>query len=112
MKNTVRSTTVDTFACPSALVLPPVSSIEVIDDRESVAVQHSFPHSLPQSQLSRNAICQPSPLVHCNHLAVFNNPNVNICLSLAANIVFEASIFEVSNKIASAVDELLSQQEK
>jgi len=30
---------------------------------------------------------------------VFNNPDVNICLSLAANIVLEASMFEVSKKI-------------
>jgi len=41
---------------------------------------------------------------------VLNNPDVNICLSLAADIVLEASISEVSKKIASAVDKSLSQQ--
>ena len=53
-----------------------------------------------------------TPPVHCNHWAVLNNPDVNICLSLAADIVLEASIFEVSKNIASTLDQSLSQQER
>jgi len=43
---------------------------------------------------------------------VLNNPDVNICLLLAADIVLEASIFEVSKKIVSTIDQFLSQQER
>ena len=42
-------------------------------------------------------------------LQLLNNPDVNICLSLAADIVLEASISEVSNKKVSAGDESLCQ---
>jgi len=44
---------------------------------------------------------------------VLNTPDVNVRLSLAADIFLkEASISEVSKKIASAVDESLSKQQK
>jgi len=45
-------------------------------------------------------------------LTLLNNPDVNARLSLAVAIFLNASISEVSNKIASAIDESLSKQEK
>jgi len=50
---------------------------------------------------------------HTVRLTVLNTPDVNARSSLAADIFLkEASIFEVSNEIASAVDESLSKQQK
>jgi len=47
------------------------------------------------------------PSIFSHHL--FNNPDVNTSLSLAADMFLETSISGVSKKITSAIDESLSQ---
>ena len=55
----------------------------------------------------------PFSFSHTVRLAVLNTPDVNARLCLVADIFLkEASISEVSKKIASAVDESLSKQQK
>ena len=107
-KIAARSTMVDTSACPSPPVFPPVSldrlSVEVIIE---TLLQFKFTPSLASavSALTQCILSTQS----ASTLQLLNNPDVNICLSLAADIVLEASISEVSNKKVSAGDESLCQ---
>ena len=107
-KIAARSTMVDTSACPSPPVFPPVSldrlSVEVIIE---TLLQFKFTPSLASavSALTQCILSTQS----ASTLQLLNNPDVNICLSLAADIVLEASISEVSNKKVSVGDESLCQ---